>query len=167
MLFRPSGKGRKRQKKGAEKADVGRFPERAARHPLNPHLLQPHLRQPNLRKYTQKLFSALKSQVPQQAKEQVWCIHENLVFRGKRRKRHIRQRGLQGVRGGPLRAVLVYRFWPPISFLEKRVSESKSPHFPSLTVYAPSRWGVLCDTPGEKESKGGRKTEAAQLFPMQ
>ena len=52
VLFAPSGKGRKRQKKGekgrkrAKKADFGRFPGRAARHPLNPHLLHPHLRQP-------------------------------------------------------------------------------------------------------------------------
>ena len=36
---------RKRAKK-AEKADFGRFPGRAARHCLNPHLLHPHLRQP-------------------------------------------------------------------------------------------------------------------------
>ena len=36
-------KGRKR----AKKADFGRFPRRAARHPLSPHLLHPHLRQPN------------------------------------------------------------------------------------------------------------------------
>ena len=40
MLFRPSGKGRKGRKR-AKKADFGRFPERAARHPLNPHLLHP------------------------------------------------------------------------------------------------------------------------------
>ena len=37
-------KGRKRAKKG----DFGRFPGRAARHPLSPHLLHPHLRQPNV-----------------------------------------------------------------------------------------------------------------------
>ena len=36
------GKGRK----GAKRADFGRFPGRAPRHPLNPHLLHPHLRQP-------------------------------------------------------------------------------------------------------------------------
>ena len=36
-------KGRKR----AKRADFGRFPGRAARHPLSPHLLHPHLRQPN------------------------------------------------------------------------------------------------------------------------
>ena len=37
---------RKREKKGrkrAKKADFGRFPGRAARHPLSPHLLHPHL----------------------------------------------------------------------------------------------------------------------------
>ena len=43
MLFGPSGKGRKRQKK----ADFGRFPGWAARRPLNPHLLHPHLRHSN------------------------------------------------------------------------------------------------------------------------
>ena len=31
-----------------KKANFGRFPGRAARHPLSPHLLHPHLRQPNL-----------------------------------------------------------------------------------------------------------------------
>ena len=44
VLLAPSGKGRKRQKKG----EKGRFPGRAARHPLSPHLLHPHFRQPNL-----------------------------------------------------------------------------------------------------------------------
>ena len=48
VLFAPSGKGRKRQKKG-EKADFGRFPGRVARHPLSPDLLHPHLRQPKFR----------------------------------------------------------------------------------------------------------------------
>ena len=42
VLLVPSGN-KKRQKK----ADFGRFPGRAARHPLSPHLLHPHLRQPN------------------------------------------------------------------------------------------------------------------------
>ena len=45
MLFAPSGKGRKR----AKKADFSRFPGRAARRPLSPHLLHPHLRHPNSR----------------------------------------------------------------------------------------------------------------------
>ena len=44
VLFAPSGKGRKKGRKRAKKADFGRFPGREARHPLNPHLLHPHLR---------------------------------------------------------------------------------------------------------------------------
>ena len=43
VLFGPSGKGWKRQKKG----DFGRFPGRDARRPSNPHLLHPHLRHSN------------------------------------------------------------------------------------------------------------------------
>ena len=41
----PPEKGEKGRKR-AKKADFGRFPGGAARHPLNPHLLHPHLRQP-------------------------------------------------------------------------------------------------------------------------
>ena len=36
-------------RKRAKKADFGRFPGWAARHPLSPQLLHPHLRQPNFR----------------------------------------------------------------------------------------------------------------------
>ena len=39
-------------RKRAKKADFGRLPGRAARHPLSPHLLHPHLRQPNNRPKT-------------------------------------------------------------------------------------------------------------------
>ena len=42
-LRKKGEKGRKR----AKKTDFGRFPGRAARHPLSPHLLHPDLRQPN------------------------------------------------------------------------------------------------------------------------
>ena len=42
----PPEKGEKGRKR-AKKADFGRFPGRAARHCLSPHLLHPHLRQPN------------------------------------------------------------------------------------------------------------------------
>ena len=42
----PPEKGEKGRKR-AKTADFGRFPGRAARHPLSPHLLHPHLRQPN------------------------------------------------------------------------------------------------------------------------
>ena len=41
----PPEKGEKGRKR-AKRADFGRFPGRAARHPLSPHLLHPHLRQP-------------------------------------------------------------------------------------------------------------------------
>ena len=68
VLFTPSGKGWKRQKKG----EKGRFPpisrKGGQRHLLSPHLLHPHLRQPNflwldllgplltnLRRFTQRL----------------------------------------------------------------------------------------------------------------
>ena len=46
VLFRHPEKVEKGRKR-AKTADFGRFPGRAARHPLNPHLLHPHLRQPN------------------------------------------------------------------------------------------------------------------------
>ena len=39
LLFTPSGKEEKGRKR-AKKADFGRFPGRAARHPLSPHLLE-------------------------------------------------------------------------------------------------------------------------------
>ena len=42
VLFDPLKKDEKERKK----ADFGRFPGRAARHQLNPHLLHPHLQQP-------------------------------------------------------------------------------------------------------------------------
>ena len=36
-----------------------------------------------------KVFSALKTQVPRQAKKEVWCIPKKLVFREKKGKNHI------------------------------------------------------------------------------
>ena len=58
------------------------------------------------------MFSALETQVPQQAKK-VWCIPKGLFSREKEGE-YIYTKGLQGVCGGTLRAILVYRFWPPI-----------------------------------------------------
>ena len=46
VLFTPSGKGRKRQKKG-EKGRFWPISGKGGQTPLNPHLLHPHLRQPN------------------------------------------------------------------------------------------------------------------------
>ena len=50
---------RKRPKR-AEKADFGRFPGRAARHPLSPHLLHPYLRQSNLGLLGKKVSTSAK-----------------------------------------------------------------------------------------------------------
>ena len=63
-------------------------------------------------KYPPKVFSALKTRVPQQAKR-VLVYTKKLVFKVKRRKIQKTPKSLLGVCGGPLCAVLVYRFWPP------------------------------------------------------
>ena len=71
------------------------------------------------KKKTPKVFSALKTQVPQQAKKQVWCIPKSLFSRekeGTKNENTYAPKRLPGVCGGPLRAVLVYRFWPPNFF---------------------------------------------------
>ena len=52
------------------------------------------------RKYTPKVFSALKNQVPQQAKKEAWRIQKRFVFKGKEGKTHIQQRAFQVL--GPL-----------------------------------------------------------------
>ena len=48
---------RKKVEKGRKKADFGRFPGRAARYPLNPHLLHPHLRQPKKPLFTRVVLA--------------------------------------------------------------------------------------------------------------
>ena len=58
------------------------------------------------------MFSALKTQVPQQAKKRLG-VHQKACFQGKKKENTYTPKSLQGVCGGPLRAVLVYRFWPP------------------------------------------------------
>ena len=52
------------------------------------------------KKYTPKVFSALKTQVPQQAKKGL-VYAQKLVFKGKRRKIHIHQRAFKVVVGDP------------------------------------------------------------------
>ena len=71
------------------------------------------------KKYTPKVFSALKTQAAQQAK-QGFGVYRKACFQRKRRKNAYTPKSLQGVCGGPLRAVLVYRFWPP-----KRIGRSE------------------------------------------
>ena len=64
------------------------------------------------KKYTPKVLSALKIQVPQQAKKEVWCIPKSL-FSWENEENTYTPKNLQGGCWGPLRAALVYRFWPP------------------------------------------------------
>ena len=65
------------------------------------------------KKYTPKVFSALKTQLPQQAKKGGLVDTKRLVFKGKKKGNTYTPKSLQGPCGGPLRAALVYRFWPP------------------------------------------------------
>ena len=65
------------------------------------------------KKYTPKVFSALKTQVSQQAKKR-FGVYQKAYFQGKKKENTYTPKRLQGVCGRPLRAVLVYRFLPPI-----------------------------------------------------
>ena len=65
------------------------------------------------KKYPPKVFSALKTQVPRQAKKR-FGVYQKACFQGKQKENTYTPKGLQGVCGGPLRAALVYRFSPPI-----------------------------------------------------
>ena len=64
------------------------------------------------KKYTPLLFSARKTQVPQQAKKRLG-VYQKACFQGKKKENTYTPKRLQGVCGGPLRGALVYRFWPP------------------------------------------------------
>ena len=64
------------------------------------------------KKYTPKVFSALKTHVPQRAKKRFGCLPKSLFSREKKEKTYT-PKSLPGVGVGPLRTVLVYRFWPP------------------------------------------------------
>ena len=64
------------------------------------------------KKYTPKVSSALKTQVPQQAKKR-FGVYQKACLQGKKKENTYTPKRPQGVRGGPLCAVLVYRFWPP------------------------------------------------------
>ena len=51
--------------------------------------------------------------MPEQAKKR-FGVYQRACFQGKKKENTYTPKSLQGVRGGPLRAALVYRFWPPI-----------------------------------------------------
>ena len=69
--------------------------------------------------YTKGVFSSENSSASTGKKGLVYT--KKLVFKGKTRKIHIHQRAFKVVVGGPLRAALVYRFWPPKWRGQKRV----------------------------------------------
>ena len=50
--------------------------------------------------------------MPRQAKNR-FGVFPKACFKGKKKENTYTPKRLQGVCGGPLRAVLVYRFWPP------------------------------------------------------
>ena len=62
--------------------------------------------------FTKGVFSSENSSAST-GKREVWCIPKSLFSREKEENTYT-PKSLQGVCGGPLRAVLVYRFWPPI-----------------------------------------------------
>ena len=64
--------------------------------------------------YTKGVLSSENSS-PLTGKKEVWCIPKSLFSREKKENAYT-PKSLQGVCGGPLRAVLVYRFWPPSSY---------------------------------------------------
>ena len=73
------------------------------------------------------MFSALKTQVPRQAKKR-FGVYPKACFQGKKKENAYTPKSLQGVCGGPLRAVLVYRFWPPknVKFRSDNVASERT-----------------------------------------
>ena len=47
--------------------------------------------------------------------KEVWCVYQKACFQGKKKENTYTPKSLRGGCWGPLRAVLVYRFWPPMS----------------------------------------------------
>ena len=78
--------------------------------------------------YTPKVFSALKTQVPQQAKKR-FAVYQKACFQGRKKENTYTPKSLQGVCGGLLRAVLVNRFCgpPKEQFRHFRRETSKNP----------------------------------------
>ena len=80
------------------------------------------------KKYTPKGFSALKTQVPQQAKKR-FGVYQKACFQGRRKENtHTHQRAFKVFVWEPLRAVLVYRFWPPTQSIVHRSSGRMCPN---------------------------------------
>ena len=90
------------------------------------------------KKCTPKVFSALKTQVPQQAKKR-FGVYRKACFQGKKKENTYTPKSLQGGCWGPLRAVLVYRFWPP----KRSVSHNVDLQRGSLALQHPKLSTVL------------------------
>ena len=102
------------------------------RAPNPPEFAQPCLRRPNgshhqrkgtilgvfvplfggKKVYTKGVFSSENSSASTGKKR--FGVYQKACFQGKRKEITYTPKSLQGVCGGPLRAALVYRFWPPI-----------------------------------------------------
>ena len=85
--------------------DINRFPRKSPRRVRN---------EPNIggkKVYTKGVFSS-ENPSASTGKNEVWCVPKSLSSREKEKEYTYTPKSLQGVCGGPLRAVLVYRFWP-------------------------------------------------------
>ena len=73
-----------------------------------------------------KVFPALKTQVPQQSKKR-FGVYQRACFHREKKENTYTPKSLQGVCGGPLRAALVYGFWPPKEAKKKRKGKREEP----------------------------------------
>ena len=99
----------------------------------------------------EKVSSALKTQAPQQAKKR-FGVYQKACFQAKKKENTYTPKSLQGVCGGPLRAVLVHRFWPPTEKPRERNSGE------ILRSHAAKIWrNVFADFRPSISRKSGRK----------
>ena len=112
--------------------------------------------------YTKVVFSSENSS-SSTGKREVWCIPKSLFSREKKENTYTPKR-LQGVCGGPLRGVLVYRFWPPKIKSDSKVQGRKRNPNPNFLVrissggvgvfrvngWGPKKFGMSFETQGNQ-----------------
>ena len=82
--------------------------------PVGARIALPAPPNPFKEKYTTKVFSAPKTQAPHSTgKEEARGSIPKACFQEKKKENTYTPKRLQGICRGPLRAVSVYRFWPP------------------------------------------------------
>ena len=64
------------------------------------------------KKYAPKVLSALKTQVPQQAKKR-FGVYQKSCFQGEKKENTLHQSAFKVFVGDPFAQYLVYRYWPP------------------------------------------------------